>query len=194
MRGRARVVTDFCTRMLLRTRRGDAQAFSAVYAALRQAAGDFAGSMDNNLSPHAREDLVQEVFLHVWARRRTYQGKASAKTFILSITRYLVLKHLRRRRRAMAVPLPSLDHVSAPGLTPPDILDAREVSEAVRAAIAGLTPWQRQAVELDMDDRLSRSQAARLAGCSPSQFAGRLYQARKGLRESLGQVLPRVVP
>jgi RNA polymerase sigma-70 factor (ECF subfamily) len=180
--------------MLLRTRRGDAQAFSAVYAALRQAAGDFAGSMDNNLSPHAREDLVQEVFLHVWARRRTYQGKASAKTFILSITRYLVLKHLRRRRRAMAVPLPSLDHVSAPGLTPPDILDAREVSEAVRAAIAGLTPWQRQAVELDMDDRLSRSQAARLAGCSPSQFADRLYHARKGLRESLGEVLSRVAP
>ncbi len=48
-----------------------------------------------------------------------------------------------------------------------------------------LTEEQRQAIELDQILGLSRTEAVRLAKCSPSQFAGRPYRAMRSLRRIL---------
>jgi RNA polymerase sigma-70 factor (ECF subfamily) len=182
---------DACTGLLLRAQRGDGQAFAQLYTGLCPVVGDFAASLDRRLSVHEQEELTQEVFLRVWKNLPGYRAEASARTFILAITRRLLLKELAIRRRRPTLLVGDLRRLAAED-APGSWLERQETADAVGQAMAKLTPPQRQAVEFDLS-RNSRTAAARVAYCSPGQFADRLYQARKRLRQMLKGLL-RCVP
>ena len=184
---------DEYTQLLLRAQRGDSQSFAALYTALRPIVRDFAASLDGQLSAYDLEDVVQEAFLRTWRGLADFRGDASAKTFIFAIARHVVLDELRRRRTARGMPASHTEQVAA---SSDDLADSsvKELTERVAQAIAGLTDTQRQAVELDQFPDLSRRQAARLAGCSPAQFAGRLHRARKRLKQMLNKWFHSVLP
>jgi len=187
---------DRCTRLLLRAKRGDTESFAELYTALRPAVRDFAGSLDGTLSAHDREDLVQEAFLAAWKRLGRYRGDASAKTFVLAIAKNLLLKHIFTRRRLAIIYTPDLDYVpdrGAPaGSTGSSSMSPEEVRRTVRLAMAKLGGAQRRAAELDLSCN-SRTAAVEAANCSHGQFADRLYQARKRLRQMLKGLLGRVL-
>src|SRR5207247_10312905 len=51
------------------------------------------------------EDIAQQVFIRVWKSARRYVPRAKFTTWLLKITRTLVLNELRRTRRRAHVPL-----------------------------------------------------------------------------------------
>lgn len=173
------------TRLLLRAQRGDAAAFAQLYTALAPAVRGFAASLDGQLSAHDREDLLQEVFLQTWQSLANYRGEASAGTFILAITRKVVLKHLergsRRRPRALGDP----EHPCQNNALV-EQLARQEAVQAVRQALSQLTDAQRQAVDLLLIRELPRAEAVKQAQCNASQFAKRLERAVRSLGRLLG--------
>ena len=186
---------DDCTQLLLRAQGGDSQAFADLYGALSPTVRDYVFSLNSRLRPQEREDMVQEVFLRVWHGLSGYRREASAKTFLLAVARNVLLKHLSERGRLPLVYTADLSYVPDRSAHAEPTGSHRDGPDhlplMIQQAMAKLTDAQRRAVELDLAD-ISRTAAAKLANCSPSQFADRLYEARKRLRKMLKGQLRRV--
>jgi len=96
--------------------------------------------------PHCGEDLAQETFVRMFARRKEYQPTARFSTWLWRIALNLSYDELRRRRRReqwalndLEVETPSgLDATAAPDAAPDNSLIAREQGELVRLALARL--------------------------------------------------------
>ena len=183
---------DECTQLLLRAQRGDSDAFAELYAALSPVVRDFIASLGGQLCRHERDDLVQEVFLRVWVNLATYRGEASAKTFVFGVAKKTALKVVSRRQRLPVVYTGDLSHLPdgrAPAApTGSSTIGPDEILLRIRQAMARLSDAQRRAVELDLANN-SRIAAAEADNCTPGQFADRLYQARKRLRQMLNGLL-----
>ena len=179
---------DDLTRLIMRAGRGDMEAFGQLHAALVPVVRNYLISLDGSIDYHRREELAQEVFLRTWQAASRFEGRSSAKTFVLAIAKNVFWKELSRRQKLHIIHMKSMDYFTDPSI--PDEsknsrFDPEELSQAVRQATAKLPPQQRQAVELVQTSNLSRTEIAKQAGCTPSQFAARLCRAKKHLRQLL---------
>ena len=168
---------------------GLAEAFIRLHAALLPAVRDYLASLDGSMDYHWREDLVQEVFFRAWKNLGCFRGEASVKTFVFAIAKNVFLKELSRRQRPRIVYVNDLDHLA--GTYVPDASASQvdpgqtEPFEEIRQAMAQLPQAQRQAIKLDQTNDLPRTQIVKLGKCSPTQFADRLYRAKKRLKQLL---------
>src|SRR5947209_17590791 len=46
------------------------------------------------------ENLISEVFLHVWRQAGKFEGRSAVSTWLLAITRFKALSAMRRRKDA----------------------------------------------------------------------------------------------
>lgn len=176
--------SDECTQLLLSAQKGDAQAFASLYAALRPITFDFLAATNARLSPHERDDLVQDVFLAVWQNLLRYRGDASAKTFVLAIAKRLALKALAKRQRFPVASVSDLSGISDLEPPPSQSRDRENIVAMLEEAMARLPAAQREAMELHLRG-LPRAEARRLANCGPNQFQKRLQRATQSLRRLL---------
>jgi RNA polymerase sigma-70 factor, ECF subfamily len=101
--------------------------------------------------PHRAEDLAQEAFTRVFAKRKDYQPNGKFSTWLWRIALNLCYDELRRRQRREET---SLEDVSgeaetvAPGHAPDESLVDRERGELVRRALMQLTETHRAVLVL----------------------------------------------
>ena len=183
---------DEYTQLLLRAQRGDPRAFAGLYGALSPAIRDFIASLDGQLCPHECEDLAHETLLVVWQKLSEYRGEASARTFALAIAKNIALKHMSKRQRLPVIYTGDLSHVPSHEPASSRSPESDEVTRAIEKAMAQLTEAQRQAIELVRIRGMPRSEALKLASCSPNQFQKRLQRAAESLRQLLRN-LPRCI-
>ncbi len=183
---------DPLAQLLFRAGRGDAGAFERLHASLFPGVRDYVASLDGSVGHHDREDLLQEIFLHLWQGASRFKGAASVKTFVLAIARNTLRKHQSRQRRPVNRCVSDLGEITGQYVPAEprslDELDHNKLCLLLPRAMAKLTEEQRQAVELDQILGLSRTEAVRLAKCSPDQFASRLYRAMTSLRRILSDM------
>jgi RNA polymerase sigma-70 factor (ECF subfamily) len=95
---------------------------------------------------HRGEDLAQEAFARVFARRKEYQPSGKFSTWLWRIALNLCYDELRRRQRREETPLDAdgdatitvLDEFAAPEPAPDKSLVERERGELVRSALMQL--------------------------------------------------------
>jgi RNA polymerase sigma-70 factor (ECF subfamily) len=85
-----------------------------------------------------------------------------------------------------ATTVPVRPRLGQPQFTPATLASKAEETERVRAAIGRLPEPQRVVVMLRYGGQLSYEQAAGYLGVPVSTVDGRLYKARRALREMLG--------
>ena len=134
------------------------------------------------------QDAVQEAFVGVWRNAVRYTpGRASAKTWILSITHHRAVDVVRRRRATTA--LPDSDAVATDtALTVPDVWPevARAFdSEAVRGAVSQLPEGQREAIELAYFGGLTQVEIAQRTNAPLGTVKSRVRLGLLGLRGAL---------
>jgi RNA polymerase sigma-70 factor (ECF subfamily) len=108
------------------------------------------------------QDVVQDAFVGIWRNAGRFQaGRASARTWILSITHHRAIDAVRRRRPAVELPDPEMP--PPPAMVLPDIwgevvgrLDAAQI----RAAMEALSPVQREAIEMAYFQGLTQQEIA----------------------------------
>ena len=96
----------------------------------------------------AAQDVVQEVFIQVWQHARTFEdrGEAALVAWLYTIANHVVINHLRRRRRRPSVSLDATgDGAPLQGM---DLAHTVCEREALRAALAQLSPLQQQVIAL----------------------------------------------
>jgi len=126
-------------------------------------------------------DVLQDTLLAAFRNLTGFRGEASLSTWLYQIARSYCIK----ARRGPRPPAPLADDV--PDREPPPDLQAhaREIGEALAAAIAALPADQREAVVLRDVQGLSADEAARVAGIEIRALKSRLHRARLALRERL---------
>ena len=183
--------TDHYTKLLLLAQKGDTRAFAELHAALVPSIRRYIISLDGQLSPADRDDLIQETVSAFWQKLHEYRGEASVMTFALTIARNLTLTNMSKRRRSPVVYAGDLSDVLGERelceQSPSLFLESSESQEEIQQAMDWLTDVQRQAIELAQQD-ISRSEAVRLANCNPNQFANRLWRGVLTLRRLLNDL------
>lgn len=175
--------------LLLKAGRGDEAAFLLLYERHRTPVFRFACRVLGSAS--LAEDVTQECFLAVLRRPDAFRAeKASLRTYLCAIARHLALKQLRRRGQETVVDDPPEEVSAGPG--PPDalrrVLD-EEAAEAVREAVLGLPPLQREAVVLFEYEEMSLHDIAAVCETDVGTVKSRLHRARQRLRRTLTPLL-----
>ena len=178
--GGARLSDDEAIR---RCQDGDREAFRHLVERYKNPLYGTAYLMTGNAA--LAEEHVQEAFLSAWRGIRTFRRGRPAKPWLMRILVNTVISQQRRRRLAVVPIDESLLPGSAPG--PHAEAEAAEDRDAVRAAIARLSPEHREVVVLRYFAELTVPQVARSTGVREGTVKSRLHRALRRLRELLEQ-------
>ncbi len=134
------------------------------------------------------EEVLQEVFLHVWNHAERYDaGRSSVSTWLILIGRSRAIDRLRTRKvvertHETAAKRDPAVHASPEG---PESVFVHERRERVRGEMEKLPPEQRQVLDMAFYEGLSQSEIAAKAGLPLGTVKTRTLLAMKKLRSAL---------
>ncbi len=140
------------------------------------------------------EDVVQQCFQKAFVYLSRFEGKSRFSTWLTRIAINEALMWLRRKRASREVPIGDstmMDETVVPldvpdsDPSPEDSFLQQEQKRIVSAAVKQLHPRTRKAIELRELGELSTEETARILGVSIGTVKGRLFHARRKLRQSL---------
>jgi RNA polymerase sigma-70 factor (ECF subfamily) len=128
------------------------------------------------------EDAVADTFERLLRTRVRFDPrKSSEKTWIYTIA----LNIVRDQGRRAAAETRALDRATAPVPASHHPLDDIEDRDELRAALASLSPEEREAVALRFGGGLTIPEVARVLGTSRATAHGRVYRALQKMRVKL---------
>lgn len=169
--------------LVARLRRGDPDAFDAIYEAYRARIFGFLARMAGRRD--LAEDLLQETFLRLAARARSLAPDTRPGAWLFTVARNLYLSHCRsslldaQRLEGIA------GEPSGGGPTPFDQAAASELGARLERALAALPPAHREVLLLIAVERMEHEEAAAVLALSREALRQRLSRARAGLAELL---------
>ena len=169
--------------IIARARRGDADAFEQLVVAYRDQVFRLALRMCGNEAD--ADEVAQEAFLSAWKALPNFRGDSRFSTWLYQLTSHAAIDLMRREKRQIAAE--DITEVSAPDPAPGPQQQAEqsETRQAVRDAMAQLSPEYRQIVVLRFLEDLSYEEIGAALELSPGTVRSRLARARKELREEL---------
>lgn len=130
------------------------------------------------------EDVVQDVFLEAWKRADAYDpSRASVRTWLILRARSRSLDRLNAAPRRKTVYLDALTLPEVAGAV--EAAPSGEDTERLTEALAGLSPEQRQVLELAYYRGLSSSEIAQHIGIPMGTVKSRTRTALASLRIAL---------
>ncbi len=127
------------------------------------------------------QDVVQETFIRLWARRERWGSDGSVRSLLYTVTRNAALDELRRDARA--VKAAQAADPPAPSRAPS--AEAAELEEAVREAVQALPAKRREVFRLAREEGLSYAEIAAVMGLSQQTVANHMSLALSDLRRML---------
>lgn len=128
--------------------------------------------------PGSADDLTQETFLRAIGALPRFAGRSTARTWLLSIARRVVVDQIRHNTsRPRATYVPDLDEALGSGRRGSRIENMVEI----RLLIDGLDPTRREALVLTQILGLSYAEAADVCGCPVGTVRSRVARARDDL-------------
>ena len=138
------------------------------------------------------EELTIDVFHDVWRRASSYDAEnGTVLGWIMNQARSRAIDRLRfdsRKKRSYAGDQQPMDEVAA---DPHDVIELRQQSESLRAALGTLTPDERGAIETTFFAGLTHAEAAaRLnqpLGTIKTRIRSALHKLRRALTVEAGK-------
>jgi RNA polymerase sigma-70 factor (ECF subfamily) len=135
------------------------------------------------------DDLVQETWLRVMERGKSYDGRSRFEPWLFTVARHLAIDFVRRRKD---LSLDAEDEggpvVAAPvsqEVSPFAMAARTEESERLAGALAGLQGIYREALVLRFLEELSLQEIAAVVGAPVSTVAARIYRGLAALRPQM---------
>lgn len=173
--------------LIERVAAGDEQALAAlydetsrlVYGLLLRVLGDASTA----------EEVLLDVYTQVWRQAAAYSaGRGAPLAWLTTIARSRAIDRLRsgRAERQRTEPLDPVMYREASDEDVEGEWAARETRKAVRAALDGLAPEQREVIELAYFGGMSHSEIAAARGQPLGTVKTRIRLGMSKLREALG--------
>lgn len=184
--------------LLARARQGDTNAFGAlvrlhqrrVYAAALHVTGNHGDA----------DDVAQETFVRAFRALATFDGRSDFFTWLYRIAVNTSLNRLRSTRRAGALAAAGAteaaqvggrpEGLGAPRLDPDELAALGEQVRATLVAMAELSPPLRVTLVLATVEGLGHKQISEILDIPEGTVAWRVNEARRLLRERLGDMAP----
>ena len=177
------VPDDGLTRMYCE---GDAEAFNALFDRYHRSVYNLArlwlGSCDG------AEEVLQETFLAVARSAGTYTPRGRFRAWLMRIARNRCVNHLesqRVRRSVLTESTVDPDDTAARQAPPAERIEADELQERIRTAIADLPDRQREALALYAFEQMSYGEIARVMQMPINTVKTLIYRARANLARTL---------
>jgi RNA polymerase sigma-70 factor (ECF subfamily) len=147
-------------------------------------------------------DVCQDAFLRAYRALPRFRGQAKFSSWLYRITLNLCRDWMRRQRRAPVMQMPEgvdpseLAAERGPVASIETLVAQREMTGAVKEAMALLPEEQRTAIILKEYHGMTFQEIADLQGCPLSTVKTRLYQGLSVVRRHLeksGRVMPQLV-
>ena len=132
------------------------------------------------------EDLLSDVFLDVWRKARSFEGRSSVSTWLLAIARHKALSARRRRtqlERAIALDDELAWTMADPADNPELLLEQKDREELVRRSLARLSPEHGEVIDLTYYHGKSIKEIAEIVGINEATVKSRAFYARKRLAQ-----------
>lgn len=157
-----------------RYRRGNNQAFDALYARYRE---PIYGYLRKSLPAHRVEELYQDVWLKVIAAAKRYNDAGRFRQWIFTCAHHLIVDEYRRASRATEVELSDIADQDNESCSP--------LLHNLDQALKELPFDQRQTFYLRHELECSVTEIAEIMDCKPEAAKSRLRYAYNKLRDRL---------
>ena len=108
------------------------------------------------------EELLCDVFLEFWQRALKYnENRSSPRSYLILLARSRAIDRLRCRGTKRVQSLTSATECATSEPEPQRLMEIHEQRQRIQAALAALTPDQRQALEAAYYEGLSHDEIAR---------------------------------
>src|SRR5215218_2177658 len=129
----------------------------------------------------AAEDVTAQAFERAFRKARTYDpGKGGARAWLFGIARNAAVDELRRGKRTAALAAEPPDA----GPAPDEVAERAFERAAVRTALAGLSPRDREVIALKFHAGLDNAEIAAVLRVSASNAGTQLHRAMTKLRKA----------
>ena len=180
--------------LMLAYGRGDAAAFDALYA--RHRGGVYRYLLRHCGNAAVADELFQDVWMNVIRARASYAPAARFATWLYTVAHHRIVDHWRATGQFVVVSADAdesardaMHDLPASRVDEPERRAGnRELGERLRAAIAALSPVQRDAFLLQYEGGLSLGEIADLNGVGVETIKSRLRYATSRLRLSLREL------
>ncbi len=133
----------------------------------------------------AAREVLQETLIAAFRHLGGFRAEASLSTWLYQIARSFCIKE----RRGVRPMVPLGTELPDPAIAPDEKAHARQIGEALAAAIRELPPEQREVLVLRDVEGLSAQEAADVVGVEVGALKSRLHRARMALRTRIASVV-----
>lgn len=168
--------------IIQRIARGDREALAELYARYQQPLFRYLLQLTPDYG--LAEEILQDTFVAVWKSARTFEGRSSVQTWLISIARRQAHNTLRRRK-LLTVDEAELEELAATEPEPEDFALASVVRDELAAAFQQLAPLHREMIVLIFIEELSYPEVANVLGIPVGTVKSRLSNAKRMLRRLL---------
>lgn len=187
---------DADTELMLRVKRGDPRAFTALVERFVRPLASFFHRLGADAA--TAEDCAQDVFLKLFRTREAYEPRAKFSTYLFSIARHHWIDVVRHRAAGPTTVSSDAGAGDDPHGSPADRLvagdtevDARahagELGAALRRAVAALSDEQREVFALVQQEGMRYQEIADLLGIPVGTVKSRVHAVMHALRERLAR-------
>ena len=174
--------------LIARAQAGDEAAFQEIFHTYKETV---ARVVHRVMGPsHEIEDVVQDVFIHVFRSIGKFRGDAKFTTWLYRLTANVTKMHLRRKRsrpRFADVPVPESRPEGADVEQPDAVAERRERIDALYRLVDRLSEKKRTVLVLHDFEGLPAKEIAEIVEAPVLTVRTRLFYARKELYAALDE-------
>ncbi|GHT67308.1 DNA-directed RNA polymerase sigma-70 factor [Bacteroidia bacterium] len=175
--------------LLMRLRKGDSQAFTALFHACKDKLYGFLLGIVK--SEDKTDDLVQDIFLNIWQNRESLPEIDNLDAYLFTMAKNLAFDNLRRFAKETFI----LDELlqgcnDTEYVSPEGLFIEKELEEKIREAVNQLPPQQQKIYKLREHEGLRHEEIAQKLNLSVSTSKNTTKQAIANLRKSLIRLYP----
>jgi RNA polymerase sigma-70 factor (family 1) len=162
--------------------------FSLFYKPLQQFAYTFTRSHEMS------EEIVSDVFISIWQRRRQLEEIDNLKVYLYISTKNAALKYLLKQQKEVAISIDNLHvEIGSQYNDPEQLMMTAEMLARAEQAISNLPPRCKLVFKLIREDGLRYKEVAEILGISvktiDSQLAIALQKIGKAINVNLKKVI-----
>ena len=167
--------------LLSRVGSKDLQAFEKLYRMYQPRLVRFLGNLLQR--PQLVEEVLDDTMMVVWQTADRFRGSSKPSTWIFAIAYRKALK--ARARWPDPLPDDGLDFQASGEPGPDAQIQHQRLGDALRQAMAGLSPDHRAVVDLTYFHGLGYREIADIVNCPVDTVKTRMFHARRRLKQAL---------
>jgi len=174
-----RMSADDDQRQLERVASGDRQAIGVLYQRYHKRVFHFVRRFVSDIQ--AAEDLTNDVFIEVWQKASSYEGRSKFSSWLLGVARYKALSEVRKKKPAHSKSQEILDRLEDDADDPEMVSQKRDKGAAIKRCMQTLSRDHRVILELIYYHEKSIDEVSEILDIPKNTVKTRTFHARKQL-------------